>query len=126
MTSEPTPDDDVAARFKSNEPEPDDYVRLDGEELKALLIGAEVRHPRGMPHARQEFFDTNGIRRVFSGYKWLRHRYVIVGDALCVERPSGWRCRRFYRHREGVVFQVREEASNQLEPVEIRRVARTL
>jgi hypothetical protein len=118
MTSEITPQDAVS-RFKDDAGDPGDHARLDGAELSALLMGAAIRHQRGIPHTRVEYLGSNGIRRVFSGYKWLRYRYVIVGDALCVEEPRGWRCRRLYRDRNGALFQVREKAGTRLEPIEI-------
>jgi hypothetical protein len=118
VTSEITPED-AAARFP-NEGDLGDYARLDDAELGRLLIGAEIKHRRGIPHTRQEYFGRDGIRRVFSGYKWLRYPYVIAGDALCVEGPRGWSCRRLYRDRHGVVFQVREETNTTLEPIEIK------
>jgi hypothetical protein len=118
MTTEITAEE-VARRFPSDDEAFQGLERISGPELHALLAGGQIRHRRGYLHTSQEFFSPGGVRTVHSGYGRLRQRYVIVSDALCVEGPRGWRCRRLYRDRGGAIFQVVDGVGRRPDPIEV-------
>lgn len=105
----------AAAQFRTSAPDPQGFVRLNGSELRHLLVGHRARNePNGEP---VQLFHTDG--RVFTTLENVTttDRYVIRDDAICDERPRGWMCRRIYRDQGGRLFQLNGRPSSALQPI---------
>jgi len=110
----------AAAQFKAGEAGLEGYTRLSGAEVRSLLVGHVLRNRGPVFYSDTEHFMRDGRVIVMVDNGRENRPYLIAGDAMCEDMGRGWVCRRFYRNREGLLFQVFGNVQNTPLPIRVR------
>ncbi|HYI41135.1 MAG TPA: hypothetical protein VE053_12540 [Allosphingosinicella sp.] len=103
--------------------------QLTSAEIRSLLVGRTLTHDAdraikegsfAITTSYREYYHEDGTIAVTSHRAGMRGRYEIIDDHLCVDMPSGRRCRQIFRSARGLLQ--RDDVTGEKTPIIVQDI----